>query len=98
MYKRQTLRESLKTLWLDPLALDPSRASARVTREIAVHLARIARTLEEAGHPPELVAGFLTRCLFSMFAEDVGLLPRQNGKGSFTALLETLHGLSLIHI
>ena len=87
-----TLRERLKTLWLDPLALDPSRASARVTREIAVHLARIARTLEEAGHPPELVAGFLTRCLFSMFAEDVGLLPKQNGQGAFRALLETLQG------
>ncbi|MBP6656106.1 MAG: class I SAM-dependent DNA methyltransferase, partial [Propionivibrio sp.] len=78
------------TLWLDPLALDPSRASAKVTREIAVHLAKIAKTLEGAGHDPERVAGFLTRCLFSMFAEDVGLLPRHNGKGVFTALLESL--------
>ncbi|MBK8745849.1 DNA methyltransferase [Propionivibrio sp.] len=84
------LRERLKTLWLDPLALDPSRASAKVTRDIAVHLARIARTLEDAGHHPELVAGFLTRCLFSMFAEDVGLLPKQNGQGAFRTLLETL--------
>jgi hypothetical protein len=50
----------------------------------------IAKTLEGAGHHPELVAGFLTRCLFSMFAEDVGLLPKENGKGAFTALLETL--------
>ena len=57
-----------------------------------MHLARIARTLEEAGHPPELVAGFLTRCLFSMFAEDVGLLPKQNGQGAFRTLLETLQG------
>jgi len=84
------LRERLRMLWRDPLALDPTRASARVTREIAGHLARIARTLEGAGHHPELVAGFLTRCLFSMFAEDVGLLPRENGEGAFTTLLETL--------
>ncbi|WP_374682871.1 class I SAM-dependent DNA methyltransferase [Accumulibacter sp.] len=84
------LRERLRMLWRDPLALDPTRASARVTREIAGHLARIARTLEGAGHHPELVAGFLTRCLFSMFAEDVGLLPRENGQGAFTTLLETL--------
>jgi hypothetical protein len=34
------------------------------------------------------VAGFLTRCLFSMFAEDVGLIP----KGSFTELLKSLVG------
>ncbi|WP_291987816.1 DNA methyltransferase [Candidatus Accumulibacter sp. ACC007] len=84
------LRERLQMLWRDPLALDPTRVSARVTREIAGHLARIARTLEGAGHHPELVAGFLTRCLFSMFAEDVGLLPRENGQGAFTTLLETL--------
>ena len=84
--------QRLKSLWQDPLALDPTRASAKVTREIAVHLAKIARTLEGVGHPPELVAGFLTRCLFSMFAEDVGLLPQQNGKGAFTALLESLQG------
>lgn len=88
----EAIRERLKTLWLDPLALDPSRASAKVTREIAEHLAKIAKTLEGVGHSPELVAGFLTRCLFSMFAEDVGLLPQQNGKGAFTGLLETLQG------
>jgi hypothetical protein len=85
-------RQRLKAVWLDPLALDPTRASAKVTREIAEHLAKIAKTLEGAGHHPELVAGFLTRCLFSMFAEDVGLLPKQNGKGAFTTLLETLQG------
>jgi len=34
---------------------------------------------------PETVAAYLTRCLFSMFAEDVELLP----KGSFQGLLQT---------
>jgi hypothetical protein len=34
---------------------------------------------------PETVASFLTRCLFSMFAEDVELLP----KGAFLGLLKT---------
>ncbi|MFT3813384.1 MAG: class I SAM-dependent DNA methyltransferase [Acidovorax sp.] len=34
---------------------------------------------------PETVANFLTRCLFSMFAEDVELLP----KGAFLGLLQT---------
>ncbi|MCP5233818.1 MAG: class I SAM-dependent DNA methyltransferase [Zoogloeaceae bacterium] len=89
------IRHRLQTLWRDPLALDPTRASARVTREIAGHLARIARTLEAAGHHPEIVAGFLTRCLFSMFAEDVGLLPKQDGQGAFTTLLETLQNSPL---
>ena len=79
-------REKLRQVWLDPVALDPSRRSAKVTREIAAQLAKVARSLETAGHDPELVAGFLTRCLFSMFAEDVGLLPAR----AFSTLLESL--------
>jgi hypothetical protein len=80
------LRQRLAAIWTDPLALDPTRHAAHVTREIAGHLAALAKLLEEAGHAPETVAGFLTRCLFSMFAEDVGLIP----KGSFTELLKGL--------
>jgi hypothetical protein len=83
------IRARLKALWTDPLSLDPSRASARVTRAVAAELAELAKSLEAAGHTPHHVAGFLTRCLFSMFAEDVGLLPKSGpeGLGSFVQLL-----------
>jgi hypothetical protein len=83
------IRARLRQIWLEPLALDPSRVSARVTREISLRLANVARELETAGHNAEDVAGFLSRCLFCMFAEDVGLLPKTDGKGAFTALLES---------
>ena len=92
------IRQRLKALWTDPLSLDPSRVSARVTREVAAELAELARSLEAAGHAPQAVAAFLTRCLFSMFAEDVGLLPRApstvraepvEAVGSFVHLLKT---------
>ncbi|MCO5182241.1 MAG: hypothetical protein M9896_19560 [Candidatus Promineofilum sp.] len=72
-------------MWDDPLSLDPSRRSARVTREIANRLANLAKSLEER-HDPESVAQFLMRCLFTMFAEDVRLLP----EGAFTELLRDL--------
>lgn len=65
----------LRAVWTDPLSLDPSRRSAAVTREVAAKIAELARALEAAGHDPEAVATFLMRCLFTMFAEDVGLLP-----------------------
>lgn len=79
----------LKALWTDPMALDPARISAKVTREVAIELAKVARSLEGAGHPPHQVAAFLTRCLFSMFAEDVELLPRAaTGDGAFVDLLK----------
>ena len=83
------IRQRLATLWREPHALDPARASAKVTRDRRPPRRRrqIARRRR---HHPELVASFLTRCLFSMFAEDVGLLPKENGKGAFSALLESL--------
>jgi hypothetical protein len=74
---RPEIQERLRAIWLDPLSLDPARASARVTRAIAAQLAALARSFETAGHAPKEVAAFLSRCLFTMFAEDVGLLPRQ---------------------
>ncbi len=40
---------------------------------------------QHAQAAPEVVAAYLTRCLFSMFAEDVELLP----KGAFQNLLQT---------
>jgi hypothetical protein len=82
----EKVRQRLRLIWTDPTTLDPARQSADVTREISAHLAELAKSLEEAGHRPRVVADFLTRCLFCMFAEDVGLLPER----SFTDLLNSL--------
>ncbi|MGD9887801.1 MAG: class I SAM-dependent DNA methyltransferase [Halothiobacillaceae bacterium] len=84
------IRERLTLLWLDPLKLDPSREAARVTRAIADQLAKLAKSLEADGHPAQRVAHFLMRALFTMFAEDVGLLPAVDGTGAFTSLLHNL--------
>ncbi|MHB9001112.1 MAG: class I SAM-dependent DNA methyltransferase [Thermoanaerobaculia bacterium] len=76
--------ELLRKIFTDPHALDPSKRAARITREIAGHIASLARSLEAAKHDPELVAKFLMRCLFTMYAEDVQLLP----KGIFSEAVE----------
>ena len=73
--RRPEILDRLRRLWADPLSLDPSRESARVTRQIASKLADLARSLEESGNEPEAVAQFMQRAIFTMFAEDVGLLP-----------------------
>ena len=67
----------LRALWDDPLALDPARQQSKITREVAAKLAILARELEGSGQDPRRVAEFLMRCLFTMFAEDVGLLPEK---------------------
>ena len=76
-------RALLRQIWNDPRELDPGRHSARVTRELAGYLASLSTQLERAGHAPDAVAQFLMRCLFTMFSEDVGLIPKE----SFTGML-----------
>jgi type I restriction-modification system DNA methylase subunit len=78
-------RDLLRALWTDPHSLDPSKHAADVTRDIATRLAKLAKSLE-AEHDAEVVAGFLMRCLFTMFAEDVELIRKE----SFTELLLSL--------
>lgn len=86
--RRPEVVERLRAIWTEPQSLDPARHAARVTRQIAERLAAVSRRLER-NHPPEEVAHFLMRCIFTMFAEDVDLLP----KGEFTKLLkESLDG------
>jgi hypothetical protein len=80
------VRDRLAAIWQNPMALDPSAEAARVTREVAAHLATLARDIEAREQNADRVAAFLMRLLFTMFAEDTGLIP----KGSFTALLRKL--------
>ncbi|WP_342720285.1 DNA methyltransferase [Acidovorax sp. FHTAMBA] len=101
---RPEVQDRLRRIWTDPDSLNPARISAQVTREVAALLAQLAKSLEgnganfkpnqppalmqQAPIAPETVAAYLTRCLFSMFAEDVELLP----KGAFLGLLQTHRG------
>ncbi|WP_374728484.1 class I SAM-dependent DNA methyltransferase [Natronospira proteinivora] len=80
------IQQRLYLLWTQPDQLDASKHAARVTREVSAQLAELAKSLEQGGYEVERVAHFLKRCLFTMFSEDVELLPR----GSFTGLLERL--------
>lgn len=82
--RRPEIRDRLVRLWRDPRSLDPALKSARVTRRIAERLAAVSRRLEGQGHTPEEVAQFLMRVIFTMFAEDVELIPRN----AFRGLLE----------
>ena len=82
------IRARLIAIWKDPLSLDPAKISAAVTRKVAGHLAKLGKSFEGQGHAPEDVATFLMRCLFTMFAEDVELIPQ----GSVAAKLQDLRG------
>jgi len=81
---RPEVLDRLHKIWTQPDDLNPALIAAKVTRDVSNKLALLARSLEQAGHSPHTVAAYLSRCLFSMFSEDVELLP----KGSFLALLQ----------
>ena len=63
-------------IFTNPQARNPEKIAAIVTREVAADLADLARSLE-VGNEAQEVAQFLMRCIFTMFAEDVGLLKEQ---------------------
>ena len=69
-------RELLKWVFLDPERLKPEKTIDALTRDAADKFARLAITLRERGHDPQLVAHFVNRLVFCMFAEDINLLPR----------------------
>ncbi|WP_439643993.1 class I SAM-dependent DNA methyltransferase [Gemmatimonas sp.] len=66
----------LRDIWTAPAKRDPRQHAQAVTQEIATKLAALAAALEGRGFEPERVARFLMRVVFSCFAEDVDLLPR----------------------
>jgi len=88
------IQERLRTIWTDPQSLDPTKISAAITTDIAERLAKIAKSLERH-HDPKDIAEFLMRCLFTMFAEDIGLIEeteeeKREGVGPFEAMLERM--------
>ena len=65
-----------RRLWLIPTPSIP-RESVPASPVKSRKLAILARNLELKYEPKE-VAEFLTRCIFTSFAEDVGLLPKHS--------------------
>ena len=67
-------RDRLRAAFTDPEQLRPSKTRQTLTEEAAENFARLALRLRAKGHAPDVVAHFVNRLVFCMFAEDVGLL------------------------
>jgi hypothetical protein len=94
--RQEKHRATLRAIWTDPYSLDPSKKAAEVTRDIASRLAKLAKSLESDGHDPRVIAGFLQRCLFTMFAEDIGLLPEDGFKKLLAQVKASPHGFPVL--
>ena len=77
-------RDRLKWAFSDPERLRPDETRQALTEQAAKSFATVAESLRKRGHDPHVVAHFVNRLVFCMFAEDVGLLPGH----MFTRMLE----------
>jgi len=96
------VRERLRLVWSQPMALDPAARVAEVTTEIATRLAWLVRSIGSrvANGPdgaPDAVtraaranqtALFVMQCIFCMFADSVGLIEKRG----FLSFLESYRG------
>lgn len=71
------VRQKLKWVFSDPERLKPGKTRQALTEEAAAEFAKLAQRLRERDHPAEVVAHFINRLVFCMFAEDVDLLPNK---------------------
>jgi type II restriction/modification system DNA methylase subunit YeeA len=67
--------QRLRWLFTDPERLRPNITTVDVTDAAAKRFAQIAQRLRDRDFDPQRVAHFLSRIVFCLFAEDVGLLP-----------------------
>jgi type II restriction/modification system DNA methylase subunit YeeA len=77
-------RERLKKVWTEPNSFDPTKERISITEATVKQFLNIAQSLKERENNPDKTAHFLVKCVFTLFAEDMDLLPRDG----FTQLLE----------
>lgn len=68
-------RGLLKAAFSQPERFRPSKTRQALTEEAAADFAELAGRLRKRGHDPQVVAHFINRLVFCLFADDVGLLP-----------------------
>lgn len=66
----------VRAVFFDPERLHPRVTREAITKDAATRLAAIAQALRDRGMDPQIVARFLDRIVFCLFAEDIGLLPK----------------------
>lgn len=68
---------TLKWVMSDPEKLRPGKTRQDLTIDAAGEFATLAQSLRDRGHDPGVVAHFINRLVFCMFAENADLLPNK---------------------
>ncbi len=73
-------QEIVDKVFKEPVWFKSAKTTVGVTAEAAEQFSKLSKALRESGADPHDAAHFLIRLLFCLFAEDVGLLPRETLK------------------
>lgn len=68
-------RLELRKVWTEPESFNPTFEAAGVTKAVMDELVKVGDALKDRGEKADEVAHFLVKCVFTLFAEDVKLLP-----------------------
>ncbi|MEX0643616.1 MAG: type IIL restriction-modification enzyme MmeI, partial [Pirellulales bacterium] len=79
--------DKLRRVLTDPYSFRPDRTPEAITEQVANQFAKLAVALRDRDHEPHTTAHFLMKCMFCLFAEDVGLLPNR----LFSRMLQQWH-------
>lgn len=82
--EKPEVRQKLVWLFAEPERFRPGTTREMVTAQAAEAFASLAQRLHSQGYASRRVAHFVNKLLFSMFAEDIGILPGH----LFTRMLE----------
>jgi hypothetical protein len=67
----------LRAVFGNPDELKPKETPEELTAKAAAKFASLAQSIQSRGHEPHATAHFLNKLLFSLFAEDAGVLPNR---------------------
>ncbi len=84
----------LRAMFHAPERLHPRRNAEQVTKEAAEAFQLIAENMREWETAPQRIAFFLTKLVFCLFAEDIGLLPNavNSPDGIFSHIIKQSRG------
>jgi type I restriction-modification system DNA methylase subunit len=80
-------RDIVRRMFSDPASFHPEMNKQQITEDVAAQFKDVVDDTLEWKQNPERVARFMTRLVFCMFAEDIGLLPKRAYEGILTEIV-----------
>lgn len=82
-------RAIVRRVFSDPASFHPEKNKLQITEDVAGKFKSVVDETLELKNDPDRVARFMTKLVFCMFVEDIGLLPKRAYDGILTEIVRT---------